>query len=66
MKLKNMQVADLEVMKVGGAKVFSYTNYRQYETAKTLCSKYGRILDRRFSCSDNHDNTFTVICKERE
>lgn len=60
-----MQVSDLEAMRVGNAKVFDYGNYREYETAKTICSKYGRILERRFSCCDNHDHTFTVICKER-
>lgn len=60
-----MQVADLELMKVGNAKVFGYENYREYETAKSVCSRYGRIFDLRYSCTDNHDNTFTVICKKR-
>lgn len=65
MELKKMTVADLQQLKVGNARVFLYKTLREYETAKTICSKYGRIFNRRFSCTDNHDNTFTVICKER-
>ena len=65
MELRKLQVADLEAMKAGNAKVFDYENYRQYETAKSLCSRYGRILGMRFSCTDNHDGTFTVLANER-
>lgn len=66
MKLKKMGVSDLEQMKVGSAKVFEYKTPREYETAKTICSRYGRIFDRRFSVRDNHDNTFIVMCKARD
>lgn len=66
MILKKMTVADLEQMRTGNARVFEYKTPREYETAKTLCSRYGRIFDRRFSCSDNHDGTFSVICKTRD
>ena len=58
MELRKLQVADLEAMKAGNAKVFDYENYRQYES-------YGRILGMRFSCTDNHDGTFTVLANER-
>lgn len=66
MKLKKITADDLSLMKAGDAQVFEYGNYVEYDSAKSLCYKYGKRLNKLFSCTDNKDHTYTVICKERK
>ena len=66
MKLKKITAEELSLMNVGDAKTFEYDNYVEYDSSKALCYKYGKRLGKLFSCTDNKDHTFMVICKERK